>query len=182
MIKIVGTSLVAVIDDDDLFRRTIARLLQSSGFRVETFESAEAFLTRGTHRGSRDGHSDASRGAWFDLVDLPTCFGSIQMLIITVDTTAAIATVRFNGRLAAPEIHEVSRIWTTMPFKPPHQRVLLDLTPVTAIDAVGKEFLKWALREGHALESGVTTHAIVDEIVATSHHDMVAIGKPQDGI
>jgi hypothetical protein len=99
------------------------------------------------------------------------------MLIITVDTTTAIATVRFSGRLAAPEIYEVSRIWTTMPFKPPRQRVLLDVTAVTAIDAAGREFLNRAQRDGHALESGVTTNTIVDEIFATSHHDMPTIGR-----
>src|SRR5262245_4975606 len=34
-------------DDDELFRRSIARLGRSAGFRVETFGSAEDFLERG---------------------------------------------------------------------------------------------------------------------------------------
>ncbi len=38
--------LVAVVDDDGLFRRSVERLLKASGFRVETFGSAEAFLQR----------------------------------------------------------------------------------------------------------------------------------------
>jgi two-component system, LuxR family, response regulator FixJ len=39
--------LIVVVDDDDLFRRSVERLLRSSGFRVETFASAEALLERG---------------------------------------------------------------------------------------------------------------------------------------
>lgn len=36
--------LVAIVDDDELFRRSIERLVRSAGFSVATFGSAEAFL------------------------------------------------------------------------------------------------------------------------------------------
>ena len=39
--------LVAIIDDDELFRRSIERLVRSAGYKVETFGSAEDFLEHG---------------------------------------------------------------------------------------------------------------------------------------
>jgi FixJ family two-component response regulator len=37
---------IAVIDDDDSVRHSLARILRSRGIRVETFASAEDFLSR----------------------------------------------------------------------------------------------------------------------------------------
>ncbi|NLI80346.1 MAG: response regulator [Deltaproteobacteria bacterium] len=39
------TLTVLVVDDDESIRRALQRLLQSNGYRVLTFESAEAFLS-----------------------------------------------------------------------------------------------------------------------------------------
>jgi FixJ family two-component response regulator len=38
---------VAIVDDDELFRRSLERLVRSAGFTVEGFGSAEEFLERG---------------------------------------------------------------------------------------------------------------------------------------
>jgi len=33
----IESPLVAIVDDDELFRRSVARIVGSAGFRVETF-------------------------------------------------------------------------------------------------------------------------------------------------
>ena len=45
--------MVCVIDDDDSLLRALRRLLDATGFRVETFSSAEQFL-ESDHRGRAD--------------------------------------------------------------------------------------------------------------------------------
>src|SRR4051812_4680929 len=43
--------LVCVVDDDPAVRRSLERLLRSSGFRVETFPSARAYLQSAAPKG-----------------------------------------------------------------------------------------------------------------------------------
>ncbi len=42
-------SLISVVDDDDSIRESLQGLLESIGFAVETFSSAQAFLASGCH-------------------------------------------------------------------------------------------------------------------------------------
>jgi FixJ family two-component response regulator len=45
-------ALVFVVDDDDMMRRALARLLGVAGYRVETFASASDFVARRPHEGA----------------------------------------------------------------------------------------------------------------------------------
>lgn len=87
------------------------------------------------------------------------------MLMITVETEPAVVTLRLEGQLTGPEARELARSWSADAFKQPHQTRRFDLTGVTAIDRLGKEFLARAHRDGDRLIGGVATRAIVDEIV-----------------
>ncbi len=46
------TRVVSVVDDDESLRRSVKNLLTSVGFRVETFDSAEAYLRSSDREGT----------------------------------------------------------------------------------------------------------------------------------
>lgn len=47
-----ATELISIVDDDESVRRSTKLLIESLGFSVATFESAEAFLTSETRGGT----------------------------------------------------------------------------------------------------------------------------------
>ncbi|MGD9383373.1 MAG: response regulator, partial [Desulfobacterales bacterium] len=46
-----GEATVFVVDDDTSIRTALKRLIKSLGFKVKTFDSAQAFLKNGPHDG-----------------------------------------------------------------------------------------------------------------------------------
>jgi hypothetical protein len=79
-----------------------------------------------------------------------------------------VVTLRLVGRLGGPEARELARARNAVGLTQPHQTVLFDLTGLTGVDIVGKEFLAQAHRSGDTLVGGATSGAIVDEIIAGS--------------
>jgi anti-anti-sigma regulatory factor len=93
------------------------------------------------------------------------------MLMITIENEAAGVTLRLDGRLAGPEARELTRYRSSAAFEQLRQAVALDLTGVVAVDHEGRDFLAQAHRRGDRLVGGVTTRAIVDEILASPAPD-----------
>jgi anti-anti-sigma regulatory factor len=93
------------------------------------------------------------------------------MLMITVETHLSTVTLRLRGRLAGPEARELVRTWSAAPDGQPKPRVVIDLTDVTSVDGIGKEFLAQVHRQGNILVAGVTTGAIVEDIVRETATD-----------
>ena len=79
------------------------------------------------------------------------------MLMITVDAEPAVVTFRLVGRLGGPEASELARARNAVVLTQPHQTVLFDLTGLTEVDVVGREFLAQAHRSGDRL---VGAHAV----------------------
>jgi FixJ family two-component response regulator len=50
MVREIKQQMVAIIEDDESYRVAVQRLLKSAGFTVQSFGSAEAFLSSGRHR------------------------------------------------------------------------------------------------------------------------------------
>jgi anti-anti-sigma factor len=65
-----------------------------------------------------------------------------------------VVTLRLVGRLGGPEARELARARNAVGLTPPHQTVLFDLTGLTGVDIVGKEFLAQAHRSGDTLVGG----------------------------
>src|SRR4029450_2402856 len=88
-----------------------------------------------------------------------------NMLMITVEADApTVTTLRLDGRLAGPGIRELAGSGAAAARKQPHRRVSLDLMGVTSVDALGKDFLAEAYRQGSRLIAGAATRAIVEEV------------------
>ena len=86
------------------------------------------------------------------------------MLIITVEADTTIVRFRLDGRLAGAGVRELARHWSAAVFNQPQKRVLVDLTGVSSVDVLGKQFLAEVHRHGDSLVGGAATKGVVDEI------------------
>lgn len=90
------------------------------------------------------------------------------MLRITVFGNKEETTLQLEGRLASDMVREAEKSWRTVREQNPEQRIRVDLTSVTYIDAVGKRFLQQAHQHGaHLIASGCLTRAYVEEITGS---------------
>jgi FixJ family two-component response regulator len=102
--------LVAVVDDDELFRRSIERLVGTAGFNVATFGSAEDFLE----------HADLDRTACVILdMKLPGMNGlDLQQRLVTLPRPMAIVFVSAHDEALtrASALHAGAIAFLTKPF------------------------------------------------------------------
>jgi anti-anti-sigma factor len=139
----------------DLRRHSIRVVTSLCRFRVASFDK----VSRGT--GVDDSQRAVDRAQPSRIVDR----NLFNMLMITVEADApTVTTLRLDGRLAGPGIRELARSWSAAARKQPHRRVSLDLMGVTSVDALGKDFLAEAYRQGSRLIAGAATRAIVEEV------------------
>ena len=85
------------------------------------------------------------------------------MLRITVTEEHGWATFRLEGTLAGPWVGELDRCWQATLVDP--ERVLIDLTAVTALDAYGRKLLEKMHAAGTQLRGkGLLIGYIVEQI------------------
>ena len=105
-----GSLLVAIVDDDELFRRSIERLVRSAGFSVATFGSAEDFLE----------HADLDRTACVILdMKLPGMSGlDLQQRLVTRPTPMPIVFVSAHDEAIprANALHSGAIAFLNKPF------------------------------------------------------------------
>ncbi|MBH0200730.1 MAG: hypothetical protein HP496_00105 [Nitrospira sp.] len=79
--------------------------------------------------------------------------------------------LRLEGRLMGPWVQELSGYWRKVSAQQP-QRVMIDLTGVTFIDAEGKMLLARLWQQGASLTaSGCLTKCVVEEITGMDRSD-----------
>jgi ABC-type transporter Mla MlaB component len=79
--------------------------------------------------------------------------------------------LRLEGRLTGPWVHELSGYWQKVSTNQ-QQRVMIDLTGVTFIDAEGKALLTRLWRQGAGLRAaGCLTKCVVEEITELDRSD-----------
>ena len=90
------------------------------------------------------------------------------MLKITVEKGPRCTTLRVEGRLTGPWVHELERAWRGLAADADSGGVSVDLTDVTFVGEEGKRLLEDMYGEGARLKAtGCATRRLVEEIGST---------------
>ncbi len=87
------------------------------------------------------------------------------MLKITLEQNSRSTTLRVEGRLAGPWVHELEQAWRTASPEAADGRVAVDLTDVTFVGEEGKALLETMHAQGARLKAtGCVTKRLIAEI------------------
>ncbi|WP_447971109.1 hypothetical protein [Nitrospira sp. M1] len=94
------------------------------------------------------------------------------MLRITLEEHSSGPTIRLEGRLVGPWVHEFEASWQGIRGAEERSKVWVDLNAVTSIDENGKVLLQQVHREGGQLmATGCLIRAIVEEVTDRVRYD-----------
>jgi hypothetical protein len=86
-------------------------------------------------------------------------------LRITIDTTGGVTTLKLEGRLVGPWVHELEQIWEAALTDPACRSIVVDLCGVIFIDARARELLRRVFCRGARFKtSGLFVKSIMEEI------------------
>ncbi len=87
------------------------------------------------------------------------------MLRITVQEGETATTMRLEGKLAGPEVKELTTCWLAAVASDPHKSIVVDMEGVTFIDGEGKKLLAEMQRRGvQFVAPGRETPGLVEDI------------------
>jgi hypothetical protein len=87
------------------------------------------------------------------------------VLRITLINSAGGITFKLEGKLAGAWVGELERNWYPAIAGSENQRLTVDLSGLTFVNAEGRELLAWMYRRGAVLKaSNYTTRCLVEEI------------------
>ena len=96
------------------------------------------------------------------------------MLRIDVHTTIEATNFTLQGKLKGPWVMELERCWKALAIGGSRQRVVVDLTGVTFIDAQGKQLLERMHEDGATLVTiGLLPCSIMEEIEQEEQQNLV---------
>jgi len=89
----------------------------------------------------------------------------LAMLRITTTETNSSATLKLEGKLCGPWVHEVQQCWLSVPLGTRHSGLQIDLRDVSYLDDSGKDLLLRIEGEGASLvgASGFVQYLLHDK-------------------